>query len=104
MDRTYYRVLDTKELIEKANEIGGEIVIALAERLADIVEDDLRNGLEDDLRNENDDLLEMLIDMKDEFEDHLSEKDELLAQISDLMDEISQLQNTILKIEEDTEQ
>lgn len=74
MDRTYYRALDTNELIEKANEIGGEIVIALAERL------------------------------EDEFEDHLSEKDELLAQISDLMDEISQLQNAILKIEEDTEQ
>lgn len=104
MDRTYYRTLDTKELIEKANEIGGEIVIALAERLADIVEDNLRSELEDDLRNENDDLLEILVDLKDEFEDHLSEKDELLAQISDLMDEISQLQNTILKIEEDTEQ
>jgi septal ring factor EnvC (AmiA/AmiB activator) len=87
MDRTYYRSLDRKTLVGKAKDIGGEIVIALAERLED---DDFVEGETKDLEDNINDLEQELRDARDE--------------IYSLEKEINELNATIMKLEEDTAQ
>ena len=87
MDRTYYRSLDAKTLIEKAKEIGGEVVIALAERLED---SDFSDGELESLR--------------DDVGDLMRERDDARAEIVELETKIKKLNATIMELEEDTAQ
>jgi uncharacterized protein YicC (UPF0701 family) len=74
-DRSYYRTLPLRTLIEAARDSGDELAIALAERLDDL-EHELEEGARKDfkaLSEAYDDVCRELSDCREELDQHIYE-------------------------------
>ncbi len=74
-DRSYYRTLPLRALIEAARDSGDELAIALAERLDDL-EHELEEGARKDLKalsEAYDDVCRELSDCREELDQHIYE-------------------------------
>lgn len=78
-DRTYWRLADDTRLVEEARDSGGELSIALGERLQDTLRECERlGGRETHDRYENENLLATIVVMRAEIK-------ALEDQVSDLL-------------------
>lgn len=67
LDRTYYRALSTAELAERGKDNGGELEVAMAERLSDLLT-----------------LEQWQLNSQTELDDAIRERDNALVELNEL--------------------